>query len=848
MITISRMKRKKTSLAWIIAAAMPVAYQTNALAGEGAGEASSVPGIAEREIARRLARIQDAQKAMQRGDELFAQGDLDGALSQYRSAKEIFDQLPNAPFIQDWRDLGNLKFADCSVAVARQKVAAGDYVAARKLIDEANAAVPGHKKAQLLVSQLDDPDRWPAALTPEHVENVGKVQKGLVTANSSVEIGNYDKALEEYEDVLRVDPYNTAARRGMENAERKRADYLKTAYDHNRIRMINMVTEAWEHKPPVKGFQVEGTSGGSKAPTVYLSQKMQKIVFPQVQFTGASIDEAVEFLRVKSRDLDTFETDPARKGVNIILKAGENAPTASISLDLKDVPMMEALRYVTELAGMKFKVEPFAVLIVPVTETTTEQFTRIYKVPPDFETMTSGGGDAAAPAAAADPFAAGGAAPAAASGLIKRQNAKEILSSQGIAFPDGATAVFNKVTSQLIVKNTQPNLDLVEAFVDSIIGRITKQVYVTTKFVEVTQKNTDELGFDWLLGGLGVNADNLQVGGGTNGNWGGRVNYTGSIADLVTNGQIAPVTRGLRSGSRAIRGDSIDSLFNSLDATSDTVSPGVLSLAGIFTDPQFGVVMRALSQRKGVDLMSAPSVTTKGGQPATVEVVREFIYPTEFDPPQIPTNVGGGGNGGGGGGGGGTTIVSIPVTPTTPTAFEMRPVGVRMEVDPVIGENGSIDLNLAPEVTEFDGYINYGSPIYSVSPNVPILDIFGNLLGTIPSSRLELTPNIINQPIFSTRKVKTSVTVWDGQTVALGGLIREDVQDVEDKVPVLGDLPFVGRAFRSEVEDHFKRNLMIFVTASLIDPAGQRIKLQGSGGSSEEGADQSNPLLPAVGN
>jgi general secretion pathway protein D len=231
-----------------------------------------------------------------------------------------------------------------------------------------------------------------------------------------------------------------------------------------------------------------------------------------------------------------------------------------------------------------------------------------------------------------------------------------------------------------------------------------------------------------------------------------------------------------------------------------------------------------------------------------VEVVREFIYPTEFDPPQIPTNVGGGGNGGGGGGGGGTTIVSIPVTPTTPTAFEMRPVGVRMEVDPVIGENGSIDLNLAPEVTEFDGYINYGSPIYSVSPNVPILDIFGNLLGTIPSSRLELTPNIINQPIFSTRKVKTSVTVWDGQTVALGGLIREDVQDVEDKVPVLGDLPFVGRAFRSEVEDHFKRNLMIFVTASLIDPAGQRIKLQGSGGSSEEGADQSNPLLPAVGN
>jgi len=103
------------------------------------------------------------------------------------------------------------------------------------------------------------------------------------------------------------------------------------------------------------------------------------------------------------------------------------------------------------------------------------------------------------------------------------------------------------------------------------------------------------------------------------------------------------------------------------------------------------------------------------------------------------------------------------------------------------------------------------------------------------------------QPIFSTRKVKTSVTVWDGQTVALGGLIREDVQDVEDKLPVLGDLPFIGRLFRSEVEDHFKRNLMIFVTATLIDPAGQRIK----GGAVDEaapGALGGNPLLPAIGN
>ena len=844
MLPTSRLKNKfiRASLAASVMAASSIGVQA-----QDTG-AVSLPALAEREITRRLSRVQDAQKAMERGDEAFIKGETEGALSQYASAKEILDQLPNAPFIKDLRELANLKFADGSVAVAREKAAKGDYVSARKLLDEAKSAVPGHGKSLALESELSDEDRWPAALSSEHVDNIKKVTEGLARANSNLDLGNFDKANEAFEDVIRIDPYNTAARRGMEVVEQKKGQYFRSAYDQQRARMLNMVTEAWENKPAVKGLQVDNSTPGTSAPTVYLSQKMAKITIPEVNFEGVTIQEAIDFLRVKSRDLDVTETDPARKGVNIILKQAPDNATASISLDLKDVPMQEALRYVTELAGMKYKVEPFAVMVVPITASNEEQFTRIYKVPPEFETYGgSGGGGDAAPAAAPDPFAANNAAAAPASGLIKRKNALEILKEQGIQFPEGATAVFNKVTSQLIVKNTQPNLDLVESFVDSIRNQVTKQVYITTKFVEVTQKNTDELGFDWLLGQVNMGSE-VGVAGGTGGNWGGRTSYPAYMGEMIngnsvtgTTSSVFPVSRGLRSGSRAIRGDSIDSLFTPVDSTADTVAPGVLSVAGIFTDPQFGMVLRALSQKKGVDLMSAPSVTTKGGQQATVEVIREFIYPTEFDPPQIPTNVGGGGGGNTTGGTGSTTI---PVTPTTPTAFEMRPVGVRMEVDPVIGENGSIDLNLLPEVTEFDGFINYGSPIYSVLTGAAATT--AALIGG--KDRVELTPNVINQPVFSTRKVKTSVTVWDGQTVALGGLIREDVQDVEDKIPVLGDLPFIGRAFRTSVEDHFKRNLMIFVTATLIDPSGQRIKQPVSGADAGAAGAADASLLPPIGN
>jgi general secretion pathway protein D len=847
MMHLSRMK--KNQIALMVALAAPM-VATPAIAGEGGFV--SVPGIAEREIARRAARVEDARQAMEKGDELYGKGEYEAALAQYRVAKDILDQLPNAPFIQDWRDLANLKFADCAIVVAREKAKIGDYVTARKLIAEAQLAVPGHRAARIFAQHLDDPDRWPPALTPQHVENVSKVTKQLHLGHSAMEIGDYDKANLEYEEALRIDPYNSAARIGMQKTEQKRAEYFNNARDHQRSRMLNMVNEAWEHKPPVRGLVVDPMQATGQEPTVYLTRKMQEITFPSVQFAGASIEEAVEFLRVKSRDLDLVETDPTKKGVNIILKAGDAPVTNSISLDLKDVPMVEALRYVTELAGMKYKVEPFAVLIVPGSETTVEQFTRIFKVGPDFLTLGGSGGGADAAAAPADPFATGGAAPS--TGLGTRMTAIEILKSQGIAFPEGASAVFNRVSSQLIVKNTQPNLDLVEAFVEATRNEGPKQIYITSKFVEVSQKNTDELGFDWLLGTIG-RGNAVQGGGGSDGNSGAStttIAYPSAVASILPGAALAnaggvnPISRSLRSGAGAISGNAIDSLISGVPEISE--APGVLSIAGVLTDPQFALVIRAMAQRKGVDLMSAPSVTAKHTQRATVEVVREFIYPTEFDPPQIPTNVGAvsGGSGGVGGGGGSG---SIPVTPTTPTAFEMRQVGVRMEVEPSVGADGyTIDLQLNPEVTEFDGFINYGSPINSVSPPSFFENTIGEVFG-IPGSSVELTPNIINQPVFSVRKVTTNVTIWDGQTVVLGGLIREDVQDVEDKIPVLGDLPFLGRLFKSTVEDHFKRNLMIFVTAKQIDPAGQPINPNlNSAGGAATGAEASNLLLPAVGN
>jgi general secretion pathway protein D len=78
-------------------------------------------------------------------------------------------------------------------------------------------------------------------------------------------------------------------------------------------------------------------------------------------------------------------------------------------------------------------------------------------------------------------------------------------------------------------------------------------------------------------------------------------------------------------------------------------------------------------------------------------------------------------------------------------------------------------------------------------------------------------------PRMRVRQVVTSCIVWDGQTVVLGGLISEDIQKIKDKVPFLGDIPLLGKLFRSESNTSEKKNLMIFVTPTMIDPAGNRL-------------------------
>jgi general secretion pathway protein D len=145
---------------------------------------------------------------------------------------------------------------------------------------------------------------------------------------------------------------------------------------------------------------------------------------------------------------------------------------------------------------------------------------------------------------------------------------------------------------------------------------------------------------------------------------------------------------------------------------------------------------------------------------------------------------------------------AIPTVQPIPASI---PFGQVLDVIPYVSADGyTIELHVVPTFTEFLGYdTDAAREFRTVVPGLPVQD----------------TP----LPRFRLRQVATSAVVWDGQTVVLGGLIAETVRKTREKVPVLGDIPLVGRLFRSETSDSTKKNLIIFVTPTIIDPAGNRV-------------------------
>jgi general secretion pathway protein D len=787
---------------------------------------STLAAESERAIVRSQEDLTRARSLMHDALGKKAENNLEGA---YRDAAKALELTPSGDAVKSARSGLVSDYTTIALAYARELIRNGRYQDAESVAKSVlePSVNPSNREAVGLLSDLEQPEHFNKTVTPKSAAQRDQVVKLLREAEQLAQSGRNELALRRYDEVLQIDPYNNAARKGMQEINLTKMKYADEAYNETRSRMLWQVEKAWE-RPPRKTKQGRSTESVGRQQdirgTEQIVAKMNSIIIPKIDLSDSPISEAVEYLKQKS-----VEQDPAKKGVNIFLKLGAPTPAPAgspgttegmaasssttsgagephVSLILNQVPLYVALDYLCKLSNLKLKIDPYAVSIVPLSEPTDILVTKEYQVPPTFippKPLNASGGI---------PQAGGGVSDPNTPRVAGRYNAQEYLLSQGVDFPPGASANYLPSGSKLVVRNTRDNIDVIDALVDAAMGVAPSQVDIQTKFLEINQNNLQELGFSWLLGPF-------SIGGGVYGSGGGNAAAVNSanypFGNPMAGGYPMSPVGSVRSGDQAITGNSVDSLLAGKTGLSDATAPGIFSIAGVFTDPQFQLVIRALNQKKGIDLMSAPKVTTKSGVKATVKIVNEFIYPRQYDPPLIPQSTQQ--QNGVGGAVDPSTQTPPTVTPSFPRDFTKQDLGVVLEATPKIGPDGyTIDLELNPKVTDFDGFINYGSPINAVGYTRDL----ANPAIKVPVLQT-LTTNTINQPVFSVREVNTFVTVWDGQTVALGGLIREDVQKVQDKVPFLGDIPLAGRLFRSDTDQKLKKNLVIFVTPRILDAEGQ---------------------------
>lgn len=381
------------------------------------------------------------------------------------------------------------------------------------------------------------------------------------------------------------------------------------------------------------------------------------------------------------------------------------------------------------------------------------------------------------------------------------QALKDFFERAGVPFSSLPGARLALTDAQIIVTQTPGNLRKIE----TILKRFSevKMVEIESKFLEVEQGTLEEFGVDWNIAGGGIilTTQNRSLQQAFDAGAQTR-NFTITTAASTPNGAIetlVPATPPNIPGIIDLGPDTIKTINLTGDPADDIHIPVGAIGSYISGLGQYEVqsIIRALSRKSGNDLMSAPKVTVLSQKTATITIAQEMVYPTSYGDieAEVSNDVSDNGDAFGG--------TAVAITAGTPQDFAVRNVGVEMEVTPTVEEDNSISLVLEPQVTEFEGFVDYGGPSVAIS---------GNTTVTVPAGFF--------QPIFSVRKVRTEVTIWDGATVLLGGLTREQKLNVEDKVPILGDIPFLGKLFSSSGTSSQKRNLLIFVTANLVSPGG----------------------------
>lgn len=657
-----------------------------------------------------------------------------------------------------------------------------------------------------LTAKLGDPHyKSITEVSPEFAAREVRANELLAKGRAQYLYGDYVGALETYKEVLQYQPYNTEAK-SFSISIREMLHQKSGSYNPSvtRSKLLEGVDANWAMSESFDKTVRPDVRTDSVDPVV---SRMQKIVIEEIEFPNLKLSQVIPVLAEYS-----VAFDKEQKGVNFNL-IDPDKKDPEVSLSLRKMPLSGILEQVLRSVNYSYTVNNGVVEIRPDTANADIE-TEFFPLSPGAVTRMTGVG--AKPTDTSNPF--GGGATDGAGERPEIPALKRYFRGIGIEFSETNNTGLNFDGQQLIVTHNRRVLERVRNTLRKYSD--TKMIGIEAKFIEVNQGTLNEIAANWnMTNTKTVNgAEVTQLSGAT----GNRTlesafkTSSGGKNGLITRTPASIVTTNADGTQNITEGVAVPDVQipNSAPNVPGAVNYGNdgTTNTGMFTS-NFGVggydvnvFVKALEQTTGSDLMAAPSITVRDSQQATIKIVQMLRYPTSYTAIQSQVSSSGGWNNNNNGGGGGGS--SVAITAGTPQDFEVQEVGISLAVTPTVQADGqAIDLDLEPTITEFEGFVEYGGTSVAVISNTTV---------TVPSG--------FYQPIFSVRQVNTKLTVYDGATVVLGGLIREEVKTVHDKVPVLGDIPVIGKLFRSDGKTANKKNLMIFVTANMISPTGAQMR------------------------
>ena len=759
--------------------------EVNTVSGET--ETATIPRtttsaeMTQREIDRRREAVFRMNENLDLAERLYAAGEWKLAQEKYRMVmKQTDPQTTTSGFYHRARTGVAKSLAAQALAMEKEGKTAEAAGLMKQASDLDSTNVLVAKQAATLqeeASRVADPFDGNSAATADLVEKTKEIKKLLSLADQLIETGQYRSARKKLDDVLRIDPYNGAARKKIELVEQKRLLIANKRYDASRVKALAQVTEAWIPPPPAKidPSKTRGTGSAGPSRAAEILKELSSIEIPEIIFSEKPLREAVEELQRLSE-----LNDPNKKGINFVLRlplgSGSDPESATVSLELRKVKLQTALKYLCEqIRGgekLRFEVEDNAVFLLPATESGGELETRSYTLPP---TLIA---DLSTPET--DPAKVG----------------DLVLSNIGAdAKIQGSKAVCFRDTGKLVVRNiAREHAKIEQRIRDSSNENPQKQFEIESKFLQFTENDLKNFTFNYV------------------------VSATDSIPLSLDPGETPrPIgfgtqTTGLR-GTAGLdpNGVALAGLKQLLDPNNLQASSNQIGVNGQIFNKGFSAILQLLQNALGKDLVAAPRVICADGKDSEIFIGREMRYPTTYSQPVVPQNDSGQGAG--------------FILPGNPGSFEPRSVGVTLKVNAsstVLPTAVDIKIDKL-EVVDFSGFLNYGTIINSVTTGTPrTVDLLTGLVTDPGEPPAEGSPSQSPYlvPVFARKSVTSQIRMLDGQTFAIGGLLAEADQMVDDSVPILGDLPIAGRLFRSEVSQRVKNNLVVFTTVRIIKPDG----------------------------